>query len=114
VEALTLTPSAGIFSVPSARAGPRGVIEEEVALRASATPQPVGFERVELLDEASGQCCGQRRVGPDQLLPRYPVSHEDFDARAAASGECIELSAVQSLGGEDRVGGVERRPLKPA
>jgi hypothetical protein len=114
VDALTLTPSAGIFSVPSARAGPCGVVEEQVALRASATPEPVGFERVELLDEASGQGRGQRRVGPDQLSSRHPVSHEELNARAAAGGERIDLSTIQSLAGEGRVGRVDRRPLKPA
>ena len=100
--------------MPSARAGPCGVIEQQVALRASAPPEPVGFERVELLDEASGQRCGQRRVGPDQLSSRDPVVDDELDARGAAGGECVELSTVRCLTGEDRVGRVDRRSMKPA
>jgi len=114
VDALALTPSAGILCVPSARAGPCGVVEEQVALGASATPEPVGFERVDLLDEASGQRRGQRCVGPDQLPSRSRVGHEELTARVAAGGQCIDLGTIQRLAGEDRVGRVDRRPLKPA
>ncbi len=113
VDALTLTPSAGVFCVPSAGAGPCGVVEDQAALQASATPEPVGFKHVELLDEASGQCCGRRRVGPDQMSSRYPVSHDELDARCAAGGDCIELGAIQRLTGEDPFGRVDRRSLKP-
>jgi hypothetical protein len=114
VDALTLTPSAGIFSVPSAGPRPCGVVEEQVALWASATPEPVGFERAELVDEASGQRRGQRRVDPDQLSPRCSLGHDELDARGAAGGECIDLGAIRSLAGENRLGRVDRRPLKSA
>jgi hypothetical protein len=111
---LTLAPSARILSVPSARAGPCGVVEQQVALGASATPQSVGFECAELVDHASGERRGQRRVGPDQLSPRYPVSHEQLNARRAAGGGGIHFSTVHSLAGENRLGRVDRRPLKSA
>ena len=112
MDALALTPAAGIFSVPSACAGACGVVEEQVALRASAPPQPVGFEGVEFIDEASGPCRSRRRVDPDQLSPRYAVGHNEFDLRGAAGGERIDLSTVQSPAGENRLGGLGRRPLK--
>jgi hypothetical protein len=60
--ALTLASAAGILCVPSARAGLRGVVEQHGAFRPGATPQPVGFEHADLLDEAPGQRSGRRRV----------------------------------------------------
>jgi hypothetical protein len=111
VEALSLAPAAGSFGVPSARAGPCRVVEEQVALWASAAPQPVGVERAELLDEASGQRRRQRRVGPDQPSPRRLLGHGELDARGAGGGEGVELSIIQRLAGEDRLGRVDRRPV---
>jgi hypothetical protein len=114
VDALALAPAAGIFGVPSAGAGSCGVVEEKVAFGAGAAPEPVGFERVEFVDEASGQLRGECGVGPDQLSSRYPVRDEELNARRAAGGERIDLSTVESLAGEDRLGGEDGRPLKPA
>jgi hypothetical protein len=114
MDALTLTPSARIFGVPSACAGPCGVIEEQVALRASAAPEPVGFEPAELVDEASGQRRNQRGVGPDQLWSRHSVGHEELDARGAAGGERIDLGTIRRLARDDRVRRVDRGALKPA
>jgi hypothetical protein len=68
--ALTLASAAGILGVPSACTGLRGVVEKQAAFRSIATPQPVGFEHAEFLDEASGQGSSRRRVGPDELPPR--------------------------------------------
>jgi hypothetical protein len=114
VDALTLAPAAGIFRVPPACAGPGGVVEEQVALRASATPQPVGVERAEFLDEAPGERRGQRRVAPDQPSPEHPLRHNELDERGAVCGKCIELSTIHSSAGEHRLGRVDRRPLESA
>ena len=96
-------PAAGIFSVPSACAGACGVVEEQVALRASAAPQPVGFEGVEFCDEASGKRRSHRRVGPDQLLPRRAIGDNELNVRGAVGGERIDDSTVQSVAGHAHV-----------
>jgi hypothetical protein len=114
VDALALAPATGIFGVPSAGAGPCGVVEEQVALRASAAPQPIGFEFVEFLDEASGEGRRQRTVGPEQLCSRHTFSHTELDTGGAFGGEGVERSAVQSLAIDDRLGRVDRRSLKSA
>ena len=72
MDALTLTPSAGILRVPSARAGSGGVVEDQVALRARAAAQPAGLERVELLDEASGQRRVNVSLNPTVLVSELP------------------------------------------
>lgn len=114
MDVLALAPAAGIFGVPSAGAGPCGVVEEQVALRASAAPQPMGFERAQLLDETPGQRPGGRGVGPDQLAPRHPLGHDEFDARGAVGAERVDLSKVQCLAGENRLRDVDCCALKSA
>ena len=93
VSHLPLVPAAGVLSVPSLRAGPGGVVEEQGALCPRTLFQARWGQAAELADDTMGQLGGRPRVLPD--VARRHRSACEVEKR---SGTCLRAHCIEDVG----------------